>query len=443
MRLLSLGIPLVGGHLAGFAIHMSDTIMLGWYSVEALAAGVLGSTFFFVLFIFLSGFGQAVMPVVASAEASGQTRQVRRVTRMAMWLSILAGVLALPLFLWSDAILDMLGQPPDVAALAGDYLRIVGYGMVPALLVMVFRSYLSALERTQVVLWVTVLALLANILVNYALIFGNWGAPEMGVRGAAIASITVQIVSIVGVAVYAALVTPEHELFVRFWRPDWEAFGTIFSLGWPIGLTTLSEVSLFAASSVMMGWLGTLSLAAHGIAIQIASIFFLVHLGLANAATIRVGQAAGRKDRGALRQVIISANMLSLAFALISIVIYLTLGPQMIGLFLDPGEPSRAEVISIGAVLLMVAAAFQLGDAGQVQALSHLRGLHDTRVPMVMAAISYWGVGLPASYALGFVVGWGGVGIWAGLTIGLACAWVLMGGRLYRMVFSSRATVLT
>jgi MATE family multidrug resistance protein len=435
-RLLSLGLPLVGGHLAGFAIHMSDTIMLGWYSVEALAAGVLGSTFFFVLFIFLSGFGQAVMPVVASAEASGETRQVRRVTRMAMWLSILTGLAALPLFIYSSAILERLGQPDVVAALAAEYLTIAGLGLIPALLVQVFRSYLSALERTQVVLWVTVAALIVNILVNYALIFGNWGAPELGVRGAAIASVIVQVVSIIGVAIYSAIVTSEHELFVRFWRPDWEAFGSIFSLGWPIGLTALSEVGLFAASSVMMGWLGTLPLAAHGIAIQIASIFFLVHMGLANAATIRVGQAAGRKDVDAVKQVIISANGLSAVFAVVSIMIYVTFGAQMIGVFLDPSEPSRAEVIQIGTVLLMVAALFQLADAGQVQALSHLRGLQDTRVPMLMAAFSYWVVGMPTSYVLGFVLNGGGVGIWTGLTIGLLCAWALMGTRLYRMVFS-------
>jgi MATE family multidrug resistance protein len=163
-------------------------------------------------------------------------------------------------------------------------------------------------------------------------------------------------------------------------------------------------------------------------------------MGLANAATIRVGQSAGRQDNSAVKQVIISANGLSAIFAVVSIAIYVTLGPQMIGVFLDPGEPSRIEVIEIGTVLLMVAALFQLADAGQVQALSHLRGLQDTRVPMLMAAFSYWVVGMPVSYALGFVFGGGGVGIWIGLTIGLLCAWALMGGRLFRMVFSQAAS---
>lgn len=437
-KLLVLGLPLIGGHLAQFAIHMTDTIMLGWYSVEALASVVLGSTFFFVLFIFGSGFAMAVVPAVASAAASGEDRQVRRVTRMAMWLSILFGLVSMPLFFLSEPILRALGQPVEVAANAGLYLSVAGFGMIPALLVMVLKSYLSALERTQVVLWITVLAALANVVVNYALIFGNWGAPELGIMGAAIASVIVQLISIIGISVYAAWATSEHELFARFWRPDWEAFGSIFQLGWPIGLTTLSEVGLFAASAMMMGWVGTIDLAAHGIAIQWASLAFMFHLGLSNAATIRAGQAWGRKDFAALGKVTVSTNLLSGLFALIAVALFVFFGAWLVGLFVDPTDPVRPEVIATGTTLLLVAALFQLADAGQVQALGLLRGMHDTRIPMVMAAVSYWVVGVPVSYLLGFVLNLGGVGIWFGLTFGLACAWGLMGWRLVRLAFRKR-----
>ncbi len=434
-ELLTLGLPLIGGFVAGFAIHMTDTLMLGWYSVDALAAGVIGGAFWFVLFILGSGFGSAVMPVVATAISAGEPAQVRRGTRMAMWLSILFGCLILPLFYWSEPILRLLKQPPEVARLAALYLPIAGLGMVPALLVQVLRSYLSALERAQVILWITVAALIGNIIVNYALIFGNWGFPELGIQGAAIASVFVQLVSVLGAALYSALVTREHALFARFWRPDWEAFRNIFSLGWPIGLTALAEVGLFNAAAVMMGWVGTIPLAAHGVALQIAAIFFLVHMGLAQAGTVRVGQARGRNDDAGLRRVIVVANITSGLFALAVIVLYLTAGAWMIGLFLNPDDPVRPEVIATGIVLLYVAALFQLADAGQVQALSLLRGLQDTRVPMVMAAVSYWLIGLPISYVLGFPVGMEGVGIWIGLTLGLTAAWAMMGWRLYRLAF--------
>ncbi len=436
-RLLVLGLPLVGGHLAQFAIHMTDTIMLGWYDVNALAAVVLGGTYFFVLFIFLSGFAMAVVPAVASAAAQNDDRQVRRVTRMAMWISVLAGGLTLPLFLFADRVLGVLGQVPETAELAGTYLRIAGFGMVPALLVMVLKSHLSALERTAIVLWVTLAAAVVNAVINYALIFGNFGMPELGVTGAAIASIIVQIVSILGVGAYAQWVLPHQALFQRVWRPDWEAFRNIFQLGWPIGLTTLAEVGLFAASAIMVGWAGTIDLAAHGIAIQLASLAFMVHLGISNAGTIRVGQAWGRGDAEALKRVSVATNVVSGLFAAGAIVLLVLFPEALLGAFIDPDDPARPAVIAAGTTLLYVAALFQLADAGQVQALGLLRGMHDTKAPMVMAGISYWVVGVPSSYVIGFVLGYGAAGVWMGLVFGLSLAWVSMGWRLVRKIQSA------
>ncbi len=431
--ILVLGLPLIGSHLAQFAVTLTDAVMLGWYDVEVLAQQVLGGMLFFVLFIMGSGFAWAVMPMVAEAESAGRVAEVRRVTRMAQWLSMLFGLACLPVFWWSESLLLLAGQQPGVAAGAQDYLRIAGLAIFPALMVMVLKSYLAALERAQVVLWVTVAAVFVNVLVNYALIFGNWGMPELGIRGAAIASLAVQAVSAVGLAVYAALVTPEHALFSRVWRPDWEAFGAVFRLGWPIGITNLAEVGLFAASSLMMGWLGTLPLAAHGIALQISSATFMVHLGLSNAATVRAGRALGRGDLDGLRRggaviIAISGVMVALTIAL-----FLGLPGPMVGLFLAPDDPDRALVIAIGVGLLAAAALFQLADAAQVMALGLLRGVQDTRVPMVIATLSYWAVGVPMSYVLGFTLGMGGVGVWLGLAIGLALAGVFMMWRFWRI----------
>ncbi|MFY9211192.1 MAG: MATE family efflux transporter [Aestuariivita sp.] len=430
--LLVLGMPLIGGHLAQFAIGLTDTIMLGWYGVEALAAVTLAGTYFFVLFLMGSGFAWAVMSMVAAFEAEGDLTSVRRATRMGLWLSMIFAVAAMPLLWWSEPILLFLGQQDSVAADAAEYLRVAGWGIFPALVMMVLKSYLAALSRTQVVLWMTILAALANLVVNYALIFGNWGAPELGLRGAAIASVITQTVAMGGMLIYALVVLPEHALLQRLWRPDWEMFARVFALGLPIGLTMLSEVSLFAASALMMGWLGTIPLAAHGVAVQLASATFMLHLGLANAATIRTSQSFARRNREQLSRGAKAAIGLSLIAALITVAVFLSIPETLISAFLERDDPARIEIIAIGVGLLAMGALFQLVDGAQVIALGLLRGMQDTKRPMVIAALSYWAVGIPASYVLGFPMGLGGIGVWLGLVLGLACAGVFLMWRFWR-----------
>ena len=429
--LLVLGLPLIGSHLAQMAIQITDTLMLGWYSVEALAAVVLGGAIYFTFFIVGSGFAWAVMPMVASAAGTGDDTQVRRVTRMGLWLSVLFGLVSMPILIWSEPILLAIGQEPTVAAGAADYLAVVAFGLIPNLLIMALRSYLAALGRTQVVLWVTIATALLNVVLNYALIFGNWGAPELGIIGAAIASVTLQVVGLLALGAYAMIVTPEYDIFGRLWRPDWEAFGTVFRLGWPIGLTNLAEVGLFSASTIMMGWIGTMELAAHGIALQIASLTFMFHIGLSNAATIRAGRAFGRRDEIDLRGGAVVAVAISVIFALATIVLFLTVPEVLLGLFLDPADPQRPAIIAIGVGLMIAAALFQFADGAQVMALGLLRGVQDTRVPMIYAAISYWAIGAVASYVLAFPLGFGAIGIWIGLIIGLTLAGVLLMGRFW------------
>ncbi|SLN57269.1 Multidrug resistance protein MdtK [Falsiruegeria litorea R37] len=426
-----LGLPLVGGHLAQFAIGLTDTVMLGWYGVEELAAVTLAGSYFFILFMLGGGLAMAIMPLVAASDAQGDDTSIRRVTRMGLWQTVMFGVLAMGMLWWSEPILLLLGQKPDVASLAAEYLRVAGWGIFPALWVMVLKSYLAGLERTQIVLWITVLAAVVNAIGNYALIFGNWGAPELGIIGAGIASVLTQLVSLVAVIIYALKVLPQHALFQRFWRPDWEMFGRVFKIGVPIGLTNLSEVSMFGASAMMMGWLGTVPLAAHGIAVQLASATFMVHLGLSNAATIRAGNAYGRQDRPHMAKGTVVVTVISLAVSAISMVVFLTCAEPLIGLFVESDEPDLAQILAIGTGLLGMAALFQLVDGVQAIALGVLRGVQDTAVPMVMAALSYWAVGIPASYVFGFMFGLEGIGVWLGLVLGLACAAVLLMARFW------------
>lgn len=421
---LVLGLPLVGSHLAQMALHVTDTVLLGWYGVNELAAIVLGTSMFFAVFILGSGFAQAVMPLVAAALGRADEAQVRRDTRMGLWLSIGFGLLTYPLFWWSGPLLLALGQRPEVAALGQDFLRIGGLGMIPALLVMALKSYLAALERTQVVLWTTLTAVGVNLLLAYMLIFGYWGAPEMGIKGAAVASLTVQVLTLLILAVYAGWL-PElrrFHLYQRFWRPDWHAMRQVFRLGWPIGITGLAETGLFQASALMMGWIGTVELAAHGITMEVASLSFMVHLGLSNAATVRAGRAEGAGDARSLRDGAKTAIALSFGFGAVMVALFLIVPEPIIALFLDTAKPDSAAIIQFGAQLLVMAALFQLADAMQVMALGLLRGIRDTRVPMIAAAVSYWGIGIPSSYILAFHFNLGGIGLWSGLVIGLLAA---------------------
>jgi MATE family multidrug resistance protein len=430
----TLGLPLVGGHLAQIAIGVTDTLMLGWYGVDALAAVTLASSYFFVLFLMGAGFAFAVMPMVATFDAEEDEVSIRRVTRMGLWLSLAYAVVIMPFMIWSEALLLLMGQTETVAADAQHYLRIAGFGMFPWLVAMVIKSYLAALERTQVVFWIAVLATVFNGLINYALIFGNWGAPELGIQGAAIASVFTQVVGMVGILVYAVKVLPEHQLFVRFWKADWEMLNRVFRLGVPIGFTGLSETGLFAATAVMMGWLGTVPLAAHGIALQCAGITFMLHLGISNVATIRAGNAYGRGDREHLGRGARVVFVMSVIAAALTSVVFLVWPEQLVLAFMQSSEPARDQIVAIGIGLLAMAALFQLVDGAQVIALGLLRGVQDTTVPMVMAAISYWLVGMPCSYIFGIVLGYDGIGIWMGLVVGLACAAVLLSLRFWRVI---------
>jgi MATE family, multidrug efflux pump len=226
-------------------------------------------------------------------------------------------------------------------------------------------------------------------------------------------------------------VLPEHALFRRLWRPDREMFASVFRLGVPIGLTSLSEVTLFSATAMMMGWLGTVPLAAHGIALQMAAATFMVHLGLSNAATVRAGNAYGRRDRAHMARGARVAWALSLSLSVIAITVFLLFPVPLISMFLDAGDPARPQIIIIGTGLLATAALFQMVDGAQVIALGLLRGVQDTTVPMLIAGFSYWGVGIPASYYMGFTLGMGGVGVWLGLVAGLGLAGILLSWRFW------------
>ncbi|MGR3485684.1 MAG: MATE family efflux transporter [Paracoccaceae bacterium] len=428
-RLLSIGLPLMGSNVAQVAIGLTDTVMMGRYGVDELAAMTIAGSVYHLAFFLGLGLAVGVAPLAAEALERGDDIRVRRVTRMAIWLSVVYGLgMMLPLWL-SGAILRASGQEEVVAALGQDYLRIAGWALAPFLVAQVLRSLLSAVERTGIVLWSTVGAAVLNVPVNYALIFGNWGAPELGIRGAAIASLTVTLLGLAVLLVYVAITEARLTLFVRLWKFDWPAARDVLRIGAPIGLTTVAEGGLFSASAFMVGWVSAPALAAHGVALQLAALVFVIHLGLSQAVTVRAGQAMGRHDRAMLLRTARTAVVMSALIAACVVTVFLTIPEVLVSAFLDRDEPQREAILTLGVSLMLLAALFQTVDALQVIVLGLLRGVQDTAVPLGIAAVSYWIVGVPVGYALGFWLDLGAIGIWLGLVAGLTTAAVLLGAR--------------
>ncbi|MDZ7824560.1 MAG: MATE family efflux transporter [Ahrensia sp.] len=427
----ALGIPLVGSQLGLMLMNTTDTVMLGWYGVEELAASVLATQVYFVVMIFGAGICQAVMPMAAQAEGEGDQRMVRRVVRMGFWISIAYAFLTMPLFFLGEKILLLLGQEPRISALAGEYLFIAAWAMYPTLMSFALRSFLTAIQRAQIILWSTLGAALANVVINYMLIFGNWGAPELGIRGAAIATLLVNVLMFIAMALYVVgrEETRRYDIFARFWRADWAAFFSVLKVGLPIGITILAEVGMFIFASIMVGWLGVIPLAAHGIALQLASLAFMVPLGMSQVATVRVSNAYGKSDPANLWRAANAVMIIAIAFAVSSALLFLLMPQTLIGLFLDESKESVLDVLAYAVPLLFVAAVFQLVDSTQAVAVAQLRGLKDTKVPMAIAVFAYWCVGLGTAYILGIWYGLGGVGVWTGLAFGLAVAAVLLSSR--------------
>ncbi|KIQ02721.1 multidrug transporter MatE [Agrobacterium tumefaciens] len=433
---LALGIPLIGAQLAQLGIHTTDMVIVGQLGAEKLAAMVLAGQFFFVVFIFGSGFSVAVVPMVANAYGQGNAIQARRALRMGMWVAIAYWLLTVPLFLNAEKLLLALGQNPAVSAQTGEYLAVAQFGLLPALLFYVIRGLVSAIGRAGIVLYATIAMLVLNGFLAYALVLGHFGAPAFGMIGAAYAAVIVNTFSLIFIIVYIQTrdETRRYELFVRFWRPDFHALWEVVRLGLPISITILAEATLFSAASILMGQIGTLELAAHGIALQLASIAFMIPLGLGQAATVRIGVAHGQNDYRNLVRAAITVYGVACAIAVCGGLLFAIAPEYLASWFLDPSLPGAADVLAYASTLVIIAGVFQLVDGMQVVAAGLLRGLKDARVPMILALISYWPIGFALAWVAAFPLGFGGPGVWFGFVVGLSAAALLLTTRFYVMV---------
>ncbi len=431
---LALGLPLAGAQLATSAIGVTDTLMMGWLGATTLAGGALAAQMHFVVWIFVSGFAFAVMPLAAQAQGAGNIAGMRRAVRMGLWVVTLLFCFAIiPLWFIKDIMLAI-GQKPVIADIVEQYMRIAMWSTLPLLWIFTLRSLLSAMEFARAILLTSIAMAILNALFNYSFMFGHFGAPAMGVRGAAVGTLLTQSVIFLGLLVYTFKKQEIREinLFARIWKPDWKDFFEIIRLGTPISTAILAEVSLFSGAAIMMGWIGIIPLAAHGIALQLASVAFMIPLGLSNGATVRVGKAYGRKDWLGLERAGISVIAISIAIAALTAIIFWMFPKPLISLFLDASLEDTAAVIAYAIPLVYVAATFQLVDAAQVVTTGVLRGMRDTKIPMYIAVASYWLVGMPMAYIFAFTLNLGGIGLWYGLALSLLIAAILLSTRFIR-----------
>ncbi|MFN4283962.1 MAG: MATE family efflux transporter [Alphaproteobacteria bacterium] len=435
--MLALGVPLALSQLGQIAIHTTDVVMLGWLSPQALAASGLSTNLFFVLFLFGLGVVSAVSPIVSQVLGRpgrrGKVRDVRRAVRQGFWVATL---LALPFMAvcWQiRPILTLFGQDPALIGMAEPYMRILLLSMLPALFFVVLRCFVSAFERTRAVLFVTTLGVLANAFANYGLIFGNFGLPRLELLGAAVATAVTHTLMAAALLAYVLLDRrfKRYAILGRLWRADWSRFREIFRIGLPIGSMWVLEVGVFSGAIYLMGLIGTTALAAHQIALQCASVSFMVPLGLAQAATVRVGLAIGAGDLPGARRAGFTAQGLGVGFMLGTCALFLLAGEFLIGLFLDPANPATPPVLALGTTLLAIAGFFQVFDGGQSVAAGALRGMKDTRWPLAIALVAYWLVAFPLGVILGFPLNGGAVGIWIGLVAGLIVAAALLTWRFH------------
>jgi MATE family multidrug resistance protein len=433
---LALGWPMVLTNLAQVALTTTDVIVVGHLGADALAAATLGVNLYFGLLMFAIGLVSATSPMMAEAIGRGRhvVREVRRTFRQGLWSALIVSLPAWALLWHSEALLLALGQEPQLARDAHSFMHELQWGFLPALGFIALRSFVAALERPLAAMVVTVAAILFNILANWALVFGHLGLPALGLRGSGLATTLSNTFLFLGLVAVVALDRQfrRFHLFGRWWRPDGARLAALWRLGVPIGATMALEVTLFNAAVFLMGQFGTVAIAAHSIAIQIAAASFMVPLGLGQAATVRVGLAHGAGLRDAVTRAGWAAFALAIAFMATMSVVLLTLSRTLISAFIDVGDPANAAVIDTAALFLVWAAIFQIADGAQVVGAGMLRGLQDTRVPMLYAAFGYWGCGMPLSLFFAFYLRLGGVGIWMGLASGLAVVACLMMRRWQR-----------
>ena len=433
---LAIAGPLALANLLQMAIGATDVIFVARLGQEALAASSLSVSIFMLIAWALSGLVGAVAPLIAAERGAGRhaVREIRRSIRMALWLAVLSGGLAMTVGSFGEAIMLATGQDPGVAARADTFLDIITWAIVPLIMSNVLRTFVSAMGRPIFATAITAMAIGVNVLANWALIYGHLGMPALGLEGSAVATVVTGAATL---AAYVAAIQSDrrlrrYHLFGRLWRPAWQRLREIVRIGLPIALIVVAEGGFFGTAGFLMGRIGAAELAGHTIALQVAALAFQVPFGVGQAATIRAGFHYGAGDRAGIARAGWAGLAVAFGFSFVAAGVMVLFPRAVLSAYVQVGNPANAPMVALAMQYLLVAAAFQLFDGIQAVAAGLLRGLQDTRVPMVMALFGYWVVGFGTAIFLGFFTSWSGVGVWIGLAVGLVAVSALLLLRWHR-----------
>lgn len=414
------------GQLGQVMVGVADNIMIGHVGKIPLAAASLANSLFIIVLVFGIGSSFAISPMTAQAQGENDFRKISAILKHAIVVNASLGLLLGSIAVAVSYLVPYMNQPEDVVELAMPYLRVIGMSIIPLMIFQAFRQFSEGLSITVPPMLIIVGTNLLNILFNYILIYGKFGFPAMGLFGAGLATLLARVAMVLVIVFYTLKSRQFKHYLVHFKQVVYSlAFvKKIMALGFPMGLQFTFEVTAFAFSAVMIGWMGATALAAHQIAINLASVAFMAASGIASAASIRVGNQMGKKDIKTMREAAYTCAVMVVVFMTCTAILFISLRNFLPTIYIN-----NPEVIAVASSLLVIAGIFQLSDGLQVVGLGMLRGISDVKIPTIITLIAYWGIGLPSGYLLGFYFDLGPEGVWYGLLIGLSMAAVLLFAR--------------
>jgi MATE family multidrug resistance protein len=423
---ITLAVPVIIGQLGLIMMGVVDSLMVGELGAEYLAAASLANHIVILILIIGLGISMAVTPLVAISVGAKRLDESQTLFKQSLVVNLISGIIMTAIILISSELIRYLKQPPLVVMYASSYTKILAISIIPWMIYQSYKQFIEGLSITHPPMVVTIVANIVNAFVNWVLIFGNLGFPKLELDGAGIATSASRIFMVVVLIIYAnrskRLINFDLTLAIK--KLHKATIKKILRLGLPSGFQYFFEVGAFSFAVVMVGWLGSKSLAAHQIAINLASISFMAVTGISAAGGIRVGNAVGQSDVQETRRAGFSAVMLGVSIMFCAGLVFITLRNYLPQLYI-----ADQEVISIASSLLIIAAIFQVFDGTQAVGIGILRGLTDVKIPTLITFIAYWVISLPLGYILGFTFEFGVQGVWIGLLIGLASSAVMLSAR--------------
>lgn len=427
---LRLSIPLIVGQLGHMLMGVTDSIMVGRVGTIPLAASALSHVMFFLVLVMGLGISMAVTPLVAQAFGAGEKTECGVVLRQGLLVNLLTSLVLFGLTLLMADSLKYMHQPPEIIEPATIYMKILGFSIFPVMFFQSYKQFAEGLSVITAAMVITLAANLINVFANWVFIFGHLGVPAMGLTGAGLGTFSSRMFMAVAMVIVISRSSylKQFDPSLHYRKIDGVMIKKLLRIGIPAGFQYVFEVSSFAGASVLVGWIGTQELAAHQIALNLASISYMVALGISSAVTVRVGTALGRQDPVETRLAGFSALALITMFMCGFALIFISLRTVLPGLYVtDP------DVIRIASGILVVVAVFQISDGAQTVGVGMLRGIMDMKIPTILTFIAYWVIGLPSGYILGIRWNLGVTGVWLGLFIGLTASALMMIGRFYRI----------